>query len=350
MLQLSHRQARGIQEMTHPPSPRQITETNLDKKLDPRLTIITPVFNDWSCLNRLASELGNTLQHFGQLSLLVINDGSTEPYDSDIKKNTFSNYRSVRLINLGCNVGHQRAIAIGISLAASENNSDFVCVIDSDGEDVPSDALVLIKSLSENPECVIVAKRTQRTESGRFKASYFVYKYIFSLLTGKNIDFGNFAAFSMSTGSRFAYMPELWNHFAATLLKSRVPIRKIALAKGPRFYGKSRMNFVSLVNHGLAAISVLVDIAFARLLLLSTLMAAMLLILGLVILLIRGFTLYAIPGWATIAFGFVSLGLVQILVLVSLVSFLALSTRSNFNRPTIHTALEYISSIEELNS
>ncbi len=324
-------------------------EAQIAQKQHPRLTIITPVFNDWSCLNRLASELGNTLEHSGQLSLLVINDGSTERYNSDIKKTTFNIYKSIRLVNLGCNVGHQRAIAIGISLTISEDNSDFICVIDSDGEDVPSDALVLIKSLIENPESVIVAKRTQRTESGRFKASYFVYKYIFSFLTGKNIDFGNFTAFSMSTGSRLAFMPELWNHFPATLLKSRAPILKIALAKGARYYGKSRMNFVSLVNHGLAAVSVLIDIAFVRVLLLCTLMAAMLLVLGLVVLLIRSFTLYAIPGWATTGIGLVSLGLLQMLVLVSLISFLALSTRSNINRPTIHTALEYIASIEELN-
>jgi hypothetical protein len=76
----------------------------------------------------------------------------------------------------------------------------------------------------------------------------------------------------------------------------------------------------------------------------------MLLFLGLVILLIRSFTLYAIPGWATTGIGLVSLGLLQILVLVSLISFLALSARSNINRPTIHTALEYIASIEELKS
>ena len=325
-------------------------EVAIAQKQHPRLTIITPVFNDWSCLNRLASELGNALEHIGQLSLLVINDGSTEPYNSDIKKTTFKIYKSIRLVNLGCNLGHQRAIAIGISLATSEDNSDFICVIDSDGEDVPSDALVLIKSLIANPECVIVAKRTKRTDSERFKASYFVYKFIFLFLTGKNIDFGNFTAFSMSTGSRLAFMPELWNHFPATLLKSRAPILKIALAKGARYYGKSRMNFVSLINHGLAGISVLIDIAFARVLLLSTLITAMLLFLGLVILLIRSFTLYAIPGWATTGIGLVSLGLLQILVLVSLISFLALSARSNINRPTIHTALEYIASIEELKS
>jgi hypothetical protein len=263
---------------------------------------------------------------------------------------TLKDYESIRLVNLGCNVGHQRAIAIGISIAASDDNSDFICVIDSDGDDVPSDMLVIVESLMANPECIIVAKRTKRTETGRFKVSYLAYKYIFSFLTGRNIDFGNFSAFSMSTGLHLAFMPELWNHYPATLLKSKVPILKIALARGKRYYGKSRMQFVSLVNHGLAAISVLIDIAFARLLLLSTLMAAMLLVLGLMILVIRSFTLYAIPGWATTGIGLVSLGLLQILVLVSLISFLALSARSNFNRPTIHTALEYISSIEELNS
>ena len=316
--------------------------------LRPRCTIIVPVFNDWRCLDRLASELCDTLQHACQLSLLVINDGSTLAYDSDIRESKLNNYESIRLVNIGCNVGHQRAIAIGISLAASESNSDFICVIDSDGEDLPFDALLLVKSFIENPECIVVAKRARRSESGRFKASYFAYKLIFSFFTGQNIDFGNFSVFSVSTGLRLAFMPELWNHYPATLLKSRVPILKIPLSRGERFYGKSKMNFVSLINHGLASISVLIDVAFARLLLLSTLLTAMLLGLGLMILVIRSFTLYAIPGWATTGIGLVSLGLLQILVLVSLISFLALSARSNFNRPTIHTALEYIHCIEEL--
>lgn len=71
-------------------------------------------------------------------------------------------------------------------------------------------------------------------------------------------------------------MPELWNHFAATLLRSRLPLVGLFISKGRRSHGHSKMNFVSLVNHGLSAAAVLVDVVFARVLIFSTASAAIL--------------------------------------------------------------------------
>ena len=313
-----------------------------------KLTIITPVFNDWRCLTRLSLELRDALAFVRQKSLVIVNDGSISAYDKHVSNEVLNSYESVKVINLGCNVGHQRAIAIGLSHTVSENQLGMVLVIDSDGEDMPVDAGILVKTLLENKESIVVSKRSKRSENKRFKASYLIYKTIFIMLTGKKIDFGNFSAFYMQSASRLAYMPDLWNHFPATILKSRLPIIKVSTTRGHRFEGYSRMNFIALVNHGLASISVLIDIAFARMLLFAIVIAFCLLITGVAIVLIKAFTPYAIPGWATMGTGLVSIGLLQILVLVSLVSFLALSARSNFNRPTIRTALDYISSVQDL--
>lgn len=316
--------------------------------LSENLTIVTPVFNDWNCLSRLSVELCDALAFVDHKSLVVVNDGSISSYDKHVSSEVLNSYDSVKVINLGCNVGHQRAIAIGISYTVFDNQSGIVLVIDSDGEDLPADASLLIKTLLENKECIVVARRSKRSENKRFKVSYLIFKFIFTMFTGKTIDFGNFSAFYMKSASRLAYMPDLWNHFPATVLKSRLPIVKVSTTRGQRFEGDSRMNFISLINHGLASISVLIDIAFTRMLLFSLLIAFCLLVTGIAIVLVKSFTPYAIPGWATMGSGLVSIGLLQILVLVSLVSFLALSARSNFNRPTIRVALDYISSVQDL--
>ena len=50
---------------------------------------------------------------------------------------------------------------------------------------------------------------------------------------------------------------EINNHLAASIIKSKLPLVKIPINKGIRYIGHSKMNYVSLILHGLKAISVL---------------------------------------------------------------------------------------------
>jgi hypothetical protein len=207
------------------------------------------------------------------------------------------------VLKLRRNVGHQRAIAIGLSYAAeSLRHGQQVVVMDSDGEDLPSTIPPLLAQLDNPAVDVVVAQRKSRVETFRFKAFYQVYKRFFSLMTGRPISFGNFMALKPAAVQRLVSMQELPIHVAAAVLASKLRTGICALDRGPRYAGQSKMNFVGLALHGFKALMVFAEDVLVRVGIFSA---------GLAVLSIGGSTLaillkllgYSTPGWFSIALG-----------------------------------------------
>jgi len=124
-------------------------------------------------------------------------------------------------------------------------------------------------------------------------------------------------------------LSEIWNHYAAALFRSKLPFTTIPIARGVRISGESRMNFGALVAHGLSAISVFGEIVGVRVLLVA-LAGSFFAAAGiLVVVLIRVFTDYAIPGWATYAGGILAIIVVQLLTLATTFTLFVLSNRAS---------------------
>jgi glycosyltransferase involved in cell wall biosynthesis len=155
-----------------------------------KIGIVVPVYNDWESLNILLSEISRLAS--GLITeLIAVDDGSEQNGLDCFAPSVGLEGIQVKIIRLACNLGHQRAIAVGLSFAA-EQDYDAVIVMDGDGEDRPSDIAALLEARRSSPEAVIVAQRARRSEGNVFNAGYFLYKGLFRLLTGKKIDFGNF--------------------------------------------------------------------------------------------------------------------------------------------------------------
>jgi polyisoprenyl-phosphate glycosyltransferase len=278
-----------------------------------RLRLVIPVYNDWASFRILLREL-DKFAATSPLKIFVtaVNDGSSEsPIFGDISDAT--HLYGGEILHLLVNVGHQRAIAIGLCAASQDNNADAVLIMDADGEDPPQAIGLLTQHIAQKDFC-FVARRRKRTEKLSFKLSYIAYKLAFRLVTGKKIDFGNFSIFSRSYVRRLVMVSDLWNNLAAAALRSRLPIQEISIDRGKRYAGKSRMNFTSLMVHGLSAISIYADTIFVRLLLLTiVLFAIAVLSIFLVFVLRLFFPAHATPGWATtVTFGMVII-LLQVL-------------------------------------
>jgi len=139
---------------------------------------------------------------------------------------------------------------------------------------------------------------------------YGVYKALYGLLTGTSISFGNFCLIPRNLLDNVVHHSEIWNHFSAGINRSRLPLSVVPTERGNRYTGDSKMNLVSLILHGLSAISVGTDVVAIRLLILTLwLIAAG--IIGLVaVVSIKFLTDLAIPGWAT----YVAIGLSTIII------------------------------------
>src|SRR4029077_8125842 len=146
---------------------------------------------------------------------------------------------------------------------------------------------------------IVFTARTKRLESLTFRLSYRAYRFVHRMLTGVEVRVGNFSVVPRKALTRLMAVPDLWNHYAAAVYRARLPRRLLPLPRGRRLAGTSKMNFVSLLIHGLTAMSVFSDQVSARLLTASVGFAAA--SAGLIVLTvcIRLFTDLAVPGWAT---------------------------------------------------
>ncbi|HUD62221.1 MAG TPA: hypothetical protein VMQ99_22165 [Acetobacteraceae bacterium] len=93
------------------------------------------------------------------------------------------------------------------------------------------------------------------------------------------------------------------------------------------------MNLAALIIHGLSAMSVYSDLIFVRVLLAATLCGGVTLVGIISVVAVRIMTTLAIPGWATTAFGDLTIILLQTVVIVIATTLMMLSTRSQ--RPIV---------------
>ncbi len=259
--------------------------------------ILIPLYNDWDALELLLSEIKerNSVELFNKLSFVVVDDCSSIP--CDIQR--FAGY-NLSIIRLWRNVSHQKAIALGLAYLTQNVNFEKVIVMDSDGEDRPVDIQALYEASLKDSDKIIFAKRSKRSEGLIFRLGYYTYKFLFGLLTGKTIEFGNFSILPFRQAQKLAYVSEIWNHFPGGIIRSKLPYTSIPIERGTRLAGKSKMNFVSLVLHGLSAISVHLDTVAVRILIGSLVMISVAGLGSVLVLIIKFLSPEnASPGWAT---------------------------------------------------
>ena len=293
------------------------------------MTVVIPIYNDWVSFSYLLRDLDWVAERLSQpLHILAVDDGSAESWDSLSHLKFSPQIRSIDIVQLVRNLGHQRAICIGLVEAISDTDSEAIIVMDGDGEDIPDSIAELIGAYQVHHNNIVVGIRGKRHEAVGFRLFYILYKSLFRILVGKQINFGNYCLIPISIVNRLTYDPNLWNHLAATIVRATLPILPVLVNRGSRYNGQSKMNFESLVMHGLSAISVFIDVIFLRLMILSGIMAMMATIAIAVVIGILLFTKLAIPGWASSVVGIMTIIIFQIVIFSSSAVFFILNQRS----------------------
>jgi hypothetical protein len=267
--------------------------------------VITPVYEDREASSRLFQEIRS--QFGNSVFTVAIDDGSVR---SPLTAGDLAGAPGL-VLRLRRNVGHQRAIAIGLAYVADTLAEwQQVVIMDSDGEDVPATIPILLEALKDPEVDVAVSHRKSRVETLRFKAFYTVYKAFFRIMTGRRISFGNFMALKASAVRRLVCMHELPIHVAGAVLASRLRIRMCPIDRGPRYAGKSKMNFVGLALHGFKGLMIFAEDVLVRVGIICAITAAAS-VLGAIIATVLKFIGLSTPGWYSVAFGIMMLMFMQ---------------------------------------
>ena len=308
------------------------------------IAIIVPVFNDWVSFRFLVSEIDRVAADAKwEASIFAIDDGSvTGDTYTQTDFQSLSHLQAVEIVHLTHNVGHQRAIAIGLCHAISLNQWHAVIIMDADGEDRPQAINILLDQLAVAPENIIFAKRGARNTSMQFKIFYALYRNLFLLLTGNEISFGNFCAIPQLWLRRVIQFPEIWTHLPGALMRSRLPYATTLIDRGERYDGKSKMGFISLISHGLSSMSVFVEAVLIRIIIATCIVSAICLVIIAVLVAIRMLSLWVTPGWTTTTV----IGIIMISIqsfLLSMISvFVVLQGRSTVKIPPAKMYGEFI--------
>jgi len=300
--------------------------------------VLIPVFNDWTAVGQLLPKLDHAVAGLEQeVSVLLVDDGSTrEPgegaEDARLSLDELHHLHQVETLRLRRNLGHQRAIAIGLAWVHEHRPCRAVVVMDGDGEDRPDDVPRLLAELDASPGAPIVfAERTRRFEPLWFRVAYRLFRAIHRLLTGIPVRVGNFSVIPGQRLAALVVVSELWNHYAAAVFKSRIPYTTLPTSRGRRLGGTSRMNFVALLTHGLSAISVFGETVGARLLVAAVLsFLGLLVAAGAVLLLALGSASLLTAPWLALVLVLLLLGS-QAVLLSAGALFLVLYSRNRYD-------------------
>jgi glycosyltransferase involved in cell wall biosynthesis len=298
-----------------------------------RLAFCIPVFNDWTSVSALITDLDTVVatMDLQSATVVVVDDGSTEPAPAVLGA-SLTNLASVDVLELRRNVGHQRAIALGLARIHADESADMVVVMDGDGEDRPADVPRLVQACMQSEGgTVVFAQRKRRSESVVFRLGYLSYKVVHLILTGRGVDIGNFCCVPVEALRRIVGVSEIWNNFSAGIVNARIRHGRIPVNRGRRIDGTSRMNLTALVTHGFSAISVYGERVATRMLGVVAALGVFTLV-GISIVMAKRLVLgEAIPGWASSMGGILLVLSINLLLLSVSLLLLLLQARERAN-------------------
>ncbi|HXS36482.1 MAG TPA: glycosyltransferase, partial [Flavipsychrobacter sp.] len=210
-----------------------------------KFIIVTPCFNEGSVIVSFLKRLEEVLSGLHHtFDIVVVDDSSIDDSLQHAKSFCFKS-QNIRfhLLELMYNVGHQSAIYQGL-LYAKSIGSDHIIVMDSDGEDDPEAIPLLIQKQGYD---IVAVKRGKRKESILFRTSYFLYRLLFKLVTGKKMDYGNYSMISTKMVERITNTSFI--HYPAYLLKQKASRTSIIFDRNKRLDGRSKMGMQGLLFH-----------------------------------------------------------------------------------------------------
>ena len=220
-----------------------------------KFKILIPVFNDWKSVEKLLENINHYVKNLAhEISVIIVNDASN--HDRQNQEKNLENIHSIKILNMKINQGHARCIATGLKYIYEKEDFDYIIPMDGDGEDRPEEILEFINQVKESKDKIIVGERIKRSENLLFKIFYQLHKLITLTFTGKSIKYGNFTCLPKTTIKNMINEKATWNSFSGSLKKVENNLISIPSIRGTRYFGPSKMSFLSLLKHSLSIISV----------------------------------------------------------------------------------------------
>ena len=231
---------------------------------------LIPLYNDWRSLNFLLKKINAEVSKKKRIAeVIILNDASETK--KTLSKKSLSSLKKINIINLKENLGSQKAISIGLEYISNLKTKSTIIVMDSDGEDDPSQINLMIDKAKKFPNHIIVSNRTKRKEILIFRILYKIHLMLTFIFTGKWISFGNYSAFNIKNLQKLKKNNSTWYALSSGIIHN-CDTKNVYAERKERFFDSSKVSFPSLFFHSLRVISV-----FQKRVLLSSILYAFIL-------------------------------------------------------------------------
>ncbi|MFC3415172.1 glycosyltransferase family 2 protein [Algoriphagus hitonicola] len=176
----------------------------------PHLSIISPVFQSASLVEPLVREIVQAIEPLNpDFEIILVEDGSTDDSWQEITRVT-EIFPQVKGIKLSRNFGQHYAITAGLDQASGE----WICVMDCDLQDLPSEIPKLYQKAQEGFQ-IVQAQRKLRQDSFFKKTGSLLFYRILTWLTGVPQDesIGNFGIYHHTVIKEIVSMRESIRYF-----------------------------------------------------------------------------------------------------------------------------------------
>ena len=212
--------------------------------------ILIPVYNDNKSLNKLLQIIDTHLQIIVdfETEIIILDDKSTDKIVLESQK--FSNLKKIGILRVKENIGSQKVIAVGLNYLRNIKENFFVTVMDSDGEDNPTEIARMLELALQNTDSVITSNRKSRNDSIFIKILYRIHLLITFLFSFKWITFGNFSSFSSKNIEKILYDNSAWFAFSSSVIKN-CKIKRLYAKREKRYFDKSKLGLLKLIEHSI---------------------------------------------------------------------------------------------------
>jgi dolichol-phosphate mannosyltransferase len=219
------------------------------------LSVVSPVYMEETTINEFYSRLKKVLVDLSlqfDHEIIFVNDGSTDK-SLDLILNLSKNDKTIRIVNLSRNFGHQAAITAGTDYA----QGDAVVIIDSDLQDPPEIIPSMIEKWREGYK-VVYGVRNKRNGESIFKV--FTAKIFYRLInrlsdTTLPLDVGDFRLLDRSVVNTLKGLNEKKRYIRGMISWLGFPQYGLQYDREPRYAGKSKYTLNKMIGFALNGIT-----------------------------------------------------------------------------------------------
>lgn len=200
------------------------------------ISVVIPVYGCKDAIQELYSRLTDTLRSMGtDYEIILVNDACPQGSWEVIEKIAQEDTRVVG-IDLSRNFGQSKAITAGLDYSSG----DYIIVMDCDLQDRPEEIKKLYSKIKEGYDFVL-AKRTDRKDTGLKMFTSKVFYYVYEKLSGLKYDPAtcNFTICTRQVADDFCSMREYHREYATYVCWMGFRRSYVDVETDPRKEGKS---------------------------------------------------------------------------------------------------------------